>query len=399
MNRRIVELDGLRAIAIFLVFGVHYAGFSHMLWKLPTYGWVGVDIFFALSGYLITKILLGLRGKQQAYKTFYSRRMIRIAPPYLVATAAVLLLGLIAKHAIHPGEFLLHQLLFLQAISPKDLEFFRGLLTHLGYYLTHIPTLFPHLTVAEVGLDPKLSAATTIYWSLSVEEYFYLLWAPVVLHFNRNVAIGVGIAVCLVSAWLRMQYGEQAAYFCIFTRLDALLYGAFLAMLFDMFDIREMYGKLRMTRGLQIVALVSVCLLALIVIVLRPAPGADLRQSPLFLSIGLGLISIAATSLVGLLVMRANTEWWVCRLLRTRPFQFIGTISYAMYLFHMIVAFLVNRVFMAALKRPYEIPQALLSVVLTILSAWLSWHFIEKPMLRWKDRHFPAVQVSEPTLN
>ncbi|HEX5284027.1 MAG TPA: acyltransferase family protein, partial [Bryocella sp.] len=83
---RILELDGLRAIAILLVLGCHYPGFANRAKRLPEFGWVGVDIFFALSGYLITTILLGLRGRSAPYRTFYSRRAIRILPPYLAAT-------------------------------------------------------------------------------------------------------------------------------------------------------------------------------------------------------------------------------------------------------------------------------------------------------------------------
>src|ERR1700743_1987484 len=145
MKNRVYELDGLRAIAIFLVFGVHYIGFSRLMWKLPTYGWVGVDIFFALSGYLITRILLGLRGKQGAYKTFYSRRMIRIAPPYLVATATMLALMYFVPHTISPGKYLLRQLLFLQAFYPNDLHFIKNLLTHPRQHLLHTPKLLPRL--------------------------------------------------------------------------------------------------------------------------------------------------------------------------------------------------------------------------------------------------------------
>ena len=79
--RRIRELDGLRAIAIILVLGCHYEGFSQRAWRIPELGWIGVDLFFCLSGYLITSILLGMRGRRTPYKTFYARRLTRIVPP------------------------------------------------------------------------------------------------------------------------------------------------------------------------------------------------------------------------------------------------------------------------------------------------------------------------------
>src|SRR5579864_3258892 len=91
-SSRILELDGLRAIAILLVLGCHYPGFARRLHRLPEFGWVGVDIFFALSGYLITTVLLGLRGRRTPYRTFYSRRFIRILPPYLATTLFLLII-------------------------------------------------------------------------------------------------------------------------------------------------------------------------------------------------------------------------------------------------------------------------------------------------------------------
>jgi peptidoglycan/LPS O-acetylase OafA/YrhL len=396
MKNRVYELDGLRAIAIFLVFGVHYIGFSRLMWKLPTYGWIGVDIFFALSGYLITRILLGLRGKQGAYKTFYSRRMIRIAPPYLVATAVMLGLIYFVPHTISPGKYLLRQLLFLQAFYPKDLHFIKTLLTHPRQHLLHTPKLLPRLPTPQPGLTPAFSSAVIVYWSLSVEEYFYLLWAPIVLHFKKRAVVLIGLAICAVSAWIRLQYGESSAYESVFTRLDAPIYGAFLALMLDSRSIRE---KAKASRALKVAGAASILAIAGIIAALRPTPGADIRESPLFLSLGLSLLSVAATSIVGLLVLRSDSRWWLSRLLRTKPFQFVGTISYSMYLFHMIVALLVSQAFTATADRSLELLQAFLCVALTVGAAWLSWHFIEKPLLCWKDRMFPAVKVTEPALN
>ena len=81
---RIVELDGLRAIAVALVIGCHYPVVASSFWGLPELGWLGVEIFFVLSGYLITTILLRLRGREDAYEVFYARRARRIVPPYFL---------------------------------------------------------------------------------------------------------------------------------------------------------------------------------------------------------------------------------------------------------------------------------------------------------------------------
>jgi peptidoglycan/LPS O-acetylase OafA/YrhL len=84
-RNRIHELDGLRAIAILLVIGCHYHWFAARFWGFPKFGWVGVDVFFVLSGYLITTILLRLKGSSQPFRHFYKRRCLRILPPLTLA--------------------------------------------------------------------------------------------------------------------------------------------------------------------------------------------------------------------------------------------------------------------------------------------------------------------------
>ena len=81
---RIPELDGIRGIAIILVIGCHYEVFARQIWGLPKFGWVGVDIFFVLSGFLITSVLLNLRGRDDSFRFFYDRRLRRILPPYIM---------------------------------------------------------------------------------------------------------------------------------------------------------------------------------------------------------------------------------------------------------------------------------------------------------------------------
>src|ERR1700728_866051 len=80
--KRIPEIDGLRAVAIILVIGSHYDGFTRLLRDLPKFVWVRVGIFFVLSGFLITTVLLKLWGQDEPFKTFYARRIRRILPPY-----------------------------------------------------------------------------------------------------------------------------------------------------------------------------------------------------------------------------------------------------------------------------------------------------------------------------
>jgi peptidoglycan/LPS O-acetylase OafA/YrhL len=95
--------------------------------------------------------------------------------------------------------------------------------------------------------------------------------------------------------------------------------------------------------------------------------------------------------------LRADTHSWPSRILRLKPLQFIGTISYTMYLIHMIVGAIVSKV---AAATHTKLPEALIASILTILIAYLSWHWLEKPLLRWKDRRFPNTpHPAGPTLS
>jgi peptidoglycan/LPS O-acetylase OafA/YrhL len=201
---RVKELDGIRAIAILLVIGCHYQGFAGLLSGLPEFGWVGVDIFFVLSGYLITSILLGLKNKKTPYKTFYSRRAIRIFPPYIIITIVCIAMARLSHRSprLLTPSFLLEQIFFLQAYTQSNWLFIKEFFFHLRWYAAHAPSFLQYahnLPVGIVGLKPALGGPASTFWSLSIEEYFYLVWAPIVLRCRRSVVV----SLVYLSAFLR----------------------------------------------------------------------------------------------------------------------------------------------------------------------------------------------------
>jgi len=404
-GKRIIELDGLRALAIFAVLGCHYSGFATLLGGFPEFGWVGVDIFFALSGFLITRILLGMRRQVTPYKTFYARRAIRIFPPYLAVQGVVFVLAvLLHQHQLISLSYLAHQFFFLQAFSQLEARFIIDLFRHPGSCL-HLA--WAHFGIHPLphgprGLKPDLDASSNTYWSLSVEEYFYVLWAPVVLRLSRRNITVVGLFICLASIFLRLLAPSEVCYFGILLRLDALIYGAFLAILIEHWQ-RERIAPWRSTT-FNGIFLGSLAVLAVILYAVRPILGYEIRQSNIFAAFGLPAISIAASSVIGLLVLNSNGSWWFARFLRTPLLQFVGTISYTMYLVHVLVAFLVDltlqRWGLQGSTTLFSFSVALVDTLLTILVARLSWHFLEKPLLRWKDTHVASVNApTEPMLN
>lgn len=400
--RRIAELDGLRAVAILLVLGCHYTGFAGLAGKLPEFGWIGVDVFFVLSGFLITTILLGSRNRSHPYKTFYSRRAIRIFPPYFLTTAAIIVIAYASGHrSMLTGEYITGQLLFLQAFHQQTwsilFDFFRHPRGHLSLvhglmYLAH------HIPAAQQGVWPSVEAMSGPFWSLSIEEYFYVLWAPIVLMCSRRAIVWIGVAVCVVEILLRWVDAQPLAYFDLFLRFDALVYGALLALLMEHWRRK---GTPRWAARLFL-WLIAICLavVASSLAAIHPVLGREIRNSPLILAIALPAFCVAVVSAIGLVLMRAGTDWQLARLLRSGPLQYIGTISYTMYLVHLIASDLVLRVAKLMDRgTSFVLLQNVVSVLLTIAIARASWHYVERPLLKWKDRRFPgSPHPPEPAL-
>lgn len=389
--KRVRELDGLRAVAILLVLMCHYPGFVRLTGGFAEFGWVGVDIFFVLSGYLITTILLDLRTRRHPYSTFYSRRAIRIFPPYFAVTFLIIIAGFVAHgHHVTSLRYVLRQVLFLQAYHKPYALFLLYWIEHPLRQLAHLPDLLTkagHLTRGPIGDEPSPEAQSATYWSLSIEEFFYLFWAPVVLLFRRRWIITLGLAICIVECILRWSYGTRDAYFGIIFRYDSLIYGAFLAILIE-------HWKRRRVPPLTIIACralltAAVSGLAVILFLIAPVRGLEIRDSPLFLVIGMPLISVGCAAVIAMLVLQAESNWWLARFLRTNVMRKIGTVSYTMYLVEILAILAVCH--LPGLRwNPQQslgklLCQAALAVVLTFSLALISWHYLEKPLQQWKN--------------
>lgn len=168
--KRIFELDGLRGVAISLVLFFHYINntlvdntsqIGRILYKLTSPGWIGVDLFFVLSGFLIGRIVFKEEGKKFLLWNFYIRRMIRIIPIYYIL---VFLHFLILNLGYFTGNY------FLTGFNNISL---------LAYF-----TLMPNIYMGLI--DHMGTASMTITWSIGVEEQFYLLFPILLLLFNKK---------------------------------------------------------------------------------------------------------------------------------------------------------------------------------------------------------------------
>ncbi|RDJ24092.1 acyltransferase [Bosea caraganae] len=287
------DIDGLRALAILPVL------LFHLNFPFVEGGFVGVDIFFVISGYLITRILRDdLDSGSYSIARFYERRARRILPALFVVLAASCVAGfavMMPHDLVGLGQSALATLLFSSNIL---------FLNQVGYFA-----------------DPADIKPLLHTWSLAVEEQFYILF-PLLLallhRFGRRAAIAACLAIALVSfgagIWL-VQKDQAAAFYLAPTRVWELLIGSLLAL-----GLFPLPGSDRLRQGLGCLGLglIGFSILTYSESTLFPGIAA------LAPSIGAGLIIYSGQ----------NGVTWVSRLLSLRPLVFIGLISYSLYLWH-----------------------------------------------------------------
>jgi peptidoglycan/LPS O-acetylase OafA/YrhL len=331
-----LDIDGLRALAVLLVVLFHTgaATFSG--------GFVGVDIFFVISGYLITGIIMRdlSRGAFSLAK-FYERRVRRIVPALL----AILLVCSIACYLLFLPQDLIHfaQSLFAALFSYSNIYFW----TQAGYF------------------KPAYSKALLHTWSLGVEEQFYLFLPLTLLAFRKRLAVIPWIILCLtaisfcISEWLILKHEADTAFYRPFSRAWELFLGALLAL--DLFRL----PKSRLVR--DCFAVVGVLLIAVAAIYYKaqtPFPGAA------------ALLPCLGTAL--LLASGAGGETLCARLLSLRPLVFIGLISYSVYLWNLPLVTFAKMGGIPGVTNKTVLQKAIILAV-SLFCGWLSWRFVELP--------------------
>jgi peptidoglycan/LPS O-acetylase OafA/YrhL len=366
---RFAPLDGLRGVAIAAVFCFHYRIEPH---SPGEWGWVGVDLFFALSGFLITGILFESLGDEHYFRNFYMRRSLRIFPLYW-GLWCVLLVLMLAQRRFEAG---------LLAWPAYVGNYLGSYALWAGWNHEHFNRLPAAVHVAGETLRVQVGP----YWSLCVEEQYYLTWPLVVWMVRRRerllkVCIGIiaGMLVlrALLHFWLPaawVHYNEM--YFWTLTRADSLLAGSALALW-----VRGPGGieRLRVSAVLAgIVAAVS-------------ALGLAQWRWELFDDVTFagwmqtwGLTAVAAVSCgVVALSLRAR---WLEPVLTWGPLLHLGRVSYGFYVFHLLF-WDCDRIVIDA-TRPRVSPLVIHAAVFgwVWLLSWASFRWFEGPFLRLKSR-------------
>lgn len=368
-RRHFAPLDGLRGLAIAAVFCFHYRIEPH---SPGEWGWVGVDLFFALSGFLITGILFDNLGERHYFRNFYIRRALRIFPLYW-GLWLMLLIFMLAQGQLEAG--------FLAWPAYVG--------NYLGAYALKAGVNHEHynrLPAAVHVAQEKLRIQVGPYWSLCVEEQYYLTWPIVVWAIRRRDRL---LGVCFVSIalvlslrivlhfYLPSQWvSHNEVYFWTITRADSLLAGSALALW-----VRRPGGINRLrTAPIAAVTIFAVTALGL----------AEWRWG-LFHGVSFGgwmqtwgLTAVAGVS-VGVLALSLRLKWlgWM---LTWTPLRNLGRVSYGFYVFHLLF-WDCDRIVIDATKP--RIPALLVHLAVFAwiwFLSWASFRWFETPFLRLKDR-------------
>jgi peptidoglycan/LPS O-acetylase OafA/YrhL len=396
---RIKELDGLRAIAIAGVFLAHFTPAYCRVSDLLYMGWAGVDLFFAISGFLITTILIGLREHEAPFKTFYWRRTLRIFPPYYLALTLILVFAFL--HGEHiPNGVGVRCWLFLSSVKLGSIKL------AVGRFLFHSREIFPahHRVTQYYILDFRDCLGA--YWSLSVEELFYLVWAPLILKGTPRMILlcsGAPLLLCPVLRGLAHTPNFDELVGFVF-RFDSLAAGGCVALLF--YAAGKGYLKQRfLDRGLVLTIVFSSLALLLVCRYCGVFRGVDVRSTLIFSVFGFTLLAILCATVVGACVRWSSSPKIVPRFLRSKLGVYLGTISYMMYLIHLPIYVLIQFMILKFLGKALEANTGLvtlwgiLAAICTIVLAGLSWRYVEAPILRLKDKRFPSLARSRPMLS
>jgi peptidoglycan/LPS O-acetylase OafA/YrhL len=343
VQQKIPQLDAVRGIAIILVLLVNTSEkYPELhLQRVVGNGWMGVDLFFVLSGFLITGILLDAKREPAYFKNFYARRALRILPLYY----SVLLFMFVLVPPLHPAEG--------QAIVARSSPWWAYPL-FLQNFLIAVPTQ----AVGPLGVS----------WSLAIEEQFYLLWPLVVRFCSLALLRRIAITMILLSAPLTFYLSSHHVliYSNVFCRQVGLMAGALLAVL-----VRS--ENFEPSKYANVAWILFAFALA----------AAFVSESRGARWLAFTTVALAAASFVFLALH--SSQRWLQFLLRNRFLRYTGTISYGLYLLHKIPTDLMQALHLD--RHPILIlPLALLG---SYALAALSWNILEQPFLRLK-RFFPS---------
>jgi peptidoglycan/LPS O-acetylase OafA/YrhL len=361
-GRRLAPLDGIRGIAVLAIIAYHTlrvtgdGGLVLHAWRFVQEStWSGVDLFFVLSGFLITGILLDSTQGKGYFRNFYARRALRIMPLYYATLCLALI---VVPLALGPSRLPA----LYSRLTSNQLWLWLYLQNYLQSHGEHQLPGFGH------------------FWTLAVEEQFYWVWPFVVYFVSRRRLLWLCLAVCLAEPFVRLSLlhigvSGWAVRELTPTRMDTLLWGALVAIL-----IRDKDLLARWRTPLYIAASAS----ALTLLALTRTRGFLLYGAPEMIVAGYSLFALLFAVLI---LTSAENHGLLGQALSAPALRWFGKYSYALYIVHPIVylgyaAVLAPR--LALPRFPAAIACFLVVTATSGLIAWISWQLLESRFLRLK---------------
>lgn len=339
------NLDGLRGIAalMVLVFHFFYTPFNSYLpnidlyQKITEFGQHGVSMFFVLSGFVITRILLNERANDNYFRRFYLRRVLRILPLYYL--------------------FLIVYYLFPLTYNGSIVDF-----------ELQIPFYFYLQNLKEVlAID---ASGPGHYWTLAVEEHFYLLW-PLIVFYSKPKNLWKIILVVTILIFVlkyNMLLNDYSINKFSLTRMDQMLLGGVLAVL----ELNHFFEK-KVALNLMIISCLSIIPLGIFLYLFSAEfiYAKEMLKYPI-----LGLLFF---SLIGYLIVLKKNHF-LNRILTSNVMQYLGKISFGIYVWHVLALDIMDVFFSTEIL----IVDIFLAFFITILLAHISYYYFEKYFLKFK---------------
>ena len=337
----IVELDALRGIAAVAVL---YCHLPRGFW----FGATGVDLFFVLSGFLITGIIQRNLDQPQFLRAFYWRRSLRILPLYYL----VLLLA----YGVN-----------LIRTTPADT-------TGFAFYLAYLQNIHQYWG----SETPPVDLALGHTWTLAIEEQFYLIWPVALLLLRGRARFWLAGLFIVLPIALRFQGLPKTV---LFGHTDSLAMGALLAWIMLQTKSLKREWKASCYAGIAIASLIAYwAMFWKLCSENATFTGGEFLQMTLPVSV----ISLAYFGVIGLFVCMSGSPWLA--MFRNKHLVRLGTVSYGLYLYHLVLYENLDTLvkFRWEMGDPWWLD--VIKVTVSLIVAAVSWHFFEKPILRYKDR-------------
>ncbi len=337
-------LNGLRGIAILMVMSFHLFNF-HFLFRA---GWLGVNLFFVLSGFLITNILLKVKLNYENIKKFVIRRMLRIFPVYYMMLFIVFVLG--------------------NKYFSQTLPNFDKLLSNQLYFWTYLQNYF------YIYNSNEISSFLNHLWSLSIEEHYYLIWPFFIKWFEKhlNFLIAAIVAVFLLRFF---SSNETASYVATHLRVDGLLLGSTIAI-----SIKQ-YNGITFQLWKKIIGLMVLAMIAILIIDPSISPVSNI-----YTQYGYSVFEIISALLIYGLLQFNDKLKTVKDFLEQKIFIFFGKYSYGLYLIHWPIYIWAKYNVDVQESIVFSISRSILVMGLSLILAVLSYEFFESRFIALKSK-------------